>query len=266
MKVLFIGDIVGKVGRRMVMEYLPEIVATHRVAFCVANCENAAGGMGATPAIADDLFKLGVHVLTSGNHIWNKKEILDYLDRQDRLLRPANYPSGTPGKGSVVCDIPGGVKVAVINLQGRIFMDAIDCPFQVVEREVAKLQSKARIILVDMHAETTSEKSALGWYLDGRVTAVVGTHTHIATADERVLPGGTAYITDMGMTGPVDSVIGTEKEAALRRFLTCIPQKFNPAKGLGQLNGVLLDIDPSTGRAKDIVRLRVDQPSEEWLS
>lgn len=262
MKILFIGDIVGKAGRRMVEEYLSYMVATYQVVFCVANCENAAGGMGITPAIADSFFKLGIHILTSGNHIWNKKEILDYLDQQDRLLRPANYPPGVPGKGSVLCQLPGGEKVAIINLQGRIFMDAIDCPFQAADRELDQLQSKTKIILVDMHAETTSEKSAMGWYLDGRVSAVLGTHTHIPTADERVLPGGTAFITDVGMTGPVDSVIGMEKEPALRRFLTGIHQKFNPAKGPGQLNSVLLDIDPSTGRARDIIRVRIDQNSE----
>ena len=262
MKILFIGDIVGNVGRKMVEEHLSQLIATYQVDFCAANCENAAGGMGVTPSIVEDFFKMGLHVMTSGNHIWNKKEILDYLDSQTCLLRPANYPPEAPGKGSVVCAAPGGGKIAVINLQGRIFMDPIDCPFKAADRELNRLQSQAKVILVDMHAETTSEKAALAWYLDGKVSAVVGTHTHVTTADEKILPRGTAFISDIGMTGPVDSIIGTEKGSVLRRFLTQIPQRFNPAKGPGQLNSILLDIDASTGRARDIIRLKVDQLSE----
>ncbi|MBI2877859.1 MAG: TIGR00282 family metallophosphoesterase [Candidatus Tectomicrobia bacterium] len=257
MRILFIGDIMGKAGRKAVEEFLPGLVASHQIDLCIGNCENAAGGFGVTPEIAEQLFQMGFEVLTSGNHIWDKKEVLPYLERQGRLLRPANYPPEAPGTGSVICEARSGKKVAVLNLQGRVFMECIDCPFKRADQEIPRLRSQTPIIVVDMHAETTSEKNAMGWYLDGRVSAVVGTHTHVPTADETILPAGTAYITDVGMTGPADSIIGIEKEPALRRFLHRIPQKFDPAKGPGRLQAVLLEIDAETGRAQGITRVRV---------
>lgn len=257
MKILFIGDIMGKAGRKAIEEQLPGLVDSYRIDLCIANCENAAGGFGVTPEIADQLFEAGIQVLTSGNHIWDKKEILPYLDQRSRLLRPANYPSEVPGGGSVVCEALSGERVAVLNLQGRVFMECIDCPFQVADREIPRLRAQTPVIVVDIHAETTSEKCAMGWYLDGKASAVVGTHTHIPTADEKILPAGTAYITDVGMTGPVDSIIGIQREPVLRRFLNQMPQKFDPAKGPGQLQAVLLEIDAETGRAQGITRVRI---------
>jgi metallophosphoesterase (TIGR00282 family) len=255
MKILFIGDIVGKPGRLAVRELLPEIIEERGIDFVIANCENAASGFGVTLDIIQDLYKYNIDVLTSGNHIWDKKEVMGFIDHFDALLRPANYPDGAPGHGSVLAHAQDGTAVGVINLQGRIFMSPIDCPFRVADREIEKLK-KARIIIVDIHAEASSEKIALSWYLDSRVSAVLGTHTHVQTADERILPGGTASITDVGMTGPLESVIGMQKDAIIQRFLTQIPNKFDVAKGNVRLQGVVIDV-AADGKATSIERLSV---------
>ena len=263
LKILFIGDIVGKIGRRMVAECLPVLVKEHGIGLCIANCENAAGGFGITPKVADQLFSCGVHLLTSGNHIWDKVEGIQLLDQDSRLLRPANYPPDTPGRGMTVVEAPGGERVGVLNLCGRVFLDPVDCPFRTADREIAKLRAETRIILVDMHGEATSEKVAMGWYLDGRVSAVVGTHTHVQTADERVLTGGTAYITDAGMTGPADSVIGIRKEMIIEKFLTHLPRRFEIARGEGQFNAVIVHVQRSTGLATHVSRSYL---RSAWLS
>ena len=256
MRVLFIGDIVGEPGRRAVEELVPKIKKRERVEFVIGNAENVAGGSGVTPALAEELFKAGVDVLTSGDHIWKRKEIVEYIDSNGRLLRPANYPPGTPGFGSTVVQSESGTDVAVINLQGRVFMQAIECPFRAAKVEIEKLKGKARIIIVDMHAEATSEKIALGWYLDGTVSAILGTHTHVQTADEKILPQGTAFISDAGMTGPFDSVIGRKKEQILTRFLTQMPSRFEMAEDDIQLHGVIIDVDDKTGKADSIKRVQ----------
>ncbi len=256
MRVLFIGDVVGEPGRRAIKELLPEIKKKDKVEFVIANGENAAGGSGITPALANELFGYGVDVLTSGDHIWKKKEIIEYLDTDPRIVRPANYPSGVPGSGSTVVESESGTAVGVINLIGRVFMQALECPFKIAKQEIAKIKNKARVIIVDIHAEATSEKIALGWYLDGEVSAIVGTHTHVQTADEKILPGGTAFISDAGMTGPFDGVIGRKKEQILTRFLTQTPIKFEMAEGDIQLHGVILDIDDKTGKAESIKRVQ----------
>jgi len=249
MRILFIGDIVGSAGRRVVAERLADIVAGERINLVVANCENAAAGFGITPRLADELFGMGIQVLTSGNHIWDKKEILPYIGRQPRLLRPANYPAETPGTGVFVGATAAGVPYAVLNLQGRTYLPNIDCPFRRVDEALNSLPAPVRIRLVDFHAEVTSEKIAFGWYLDGRVTAVVGTHTHVPTADERVLPGGTAYQTDVGMTGAYDSVIGVDKTAAIQRFLNSMPNRLEPALLDARLSAAVIEADEATGRA-----------------
>ncbi len=254
MKILFVGDIVGKPGRRAIRELLPQIVSDAGIDCVIANCENAAAGFGVTREVADELFQSHIDVLTSGNHIWDKKEVLNFIDDFKTLLRPANYPAGAPGCGSVVVPVRGGHKVGVINLVGRIFMQPFDCPFRVAEREIEKIRQRATVILVDFHAEATSEKKTLGWFLDGRVSAVLGTHTHVQTADEEILSRGTAYISDVGMTGPFDSVIGIKKEEILERFLTQIPNKFDVAKGDVRLQGVVLDIDELSGKSRSIER------------
>jgi metallophosphoesterase (TIGR00282 family) len=254
MNVLFIGDIIGKPGRRAVRELLPQIVADHAIDCVIANCENAAAGFGVTRDIVDELLQSHIDVLTSGNHIWDKKEVMNFIGDFPNLLRPANYPEGTPGCGSVVIPTRSGNKVAVINLIGRVFMQPYDCPFRVAEREIEKVRRKTAIIIVDFHAEATSEKRTLGWFLDGRVSAVLGTHTHVQTADEAILTKGTSYISDVGMTGPFDSVIGIRKEEILERFLTQIPNKFDVAKGDVRLQGVVLDIDEQNGKSRSIAR------------
>jgi hypothetical protein len=251
-RVLFIGDIVGKPGRELVRRGLPALVAHHRIDLVVANGENAAAGFGITPDLAEDLFAWGVHVITGGNHSWDKKEIVPYLANHPRLLRPANFPAGAPGRGRVIVEARNGVSVAVINVMGRVFMTALDDPFRVAADEAGVARRDARVVLVDFHAEATSEKVAMGWHLDGRATAVVGTHTHVATADARLLPQGTAYITDVGMTGPHDSVIGVERTAVLQRFLTGLPQRFETATENPRLNAVVIDADEATGRARGI--------------
>ena len=256
MRILFIGDIVGEPGRRAVEGLVPKIKKRERIEFVIGNAENVAGGSGVTPALAEELFKAGVDVLTSGDHIWKRKEIIEYIDSNGRLLRPANYPPGTPGFGSTVVQSESGTDVAVINLQGRVFMQAIECPFRAAKVEIEKLKGKARIIIVDMHAEATSEKIALGWYLDGTVSAILGTHTHVQTADEKILPQGTAFISDAGMTGPFDSVIGRKKEQILTRFLTQMPSRFEMAEDDIQLHGVIIDVDDKTGKADSIKRVQ----------
>lgn len=258
--VLFIGDIVGKPGRNALSRFLGKLREEHSVDLCIGNAENAAGGFGLTPEVADDLFGLGIDVLTSGNHIFDKKEIIDRLARDHRILRPANYPSQTPGNGSVLINTAKGDSIGVVNLMGRVFVDTIDCPFKAADTEIEKLRAKTNIVFVDIHAEVTSEKVAMGWYLDGKVSAVVGTHTHIQTADDRILPKGTAYLTDAGMTGPSDSVIGIKTECAISRFLTRLPKRMETATGPGQLHGALITIDRGTGKAEKIQRIQVAAP------
>jgi metallophosphoesterase (TIGR00282 family) len=261
-RILFIGDIFGRPGRHLVAEQLRSLVSQHAVDLVIANGENAAAGFGLTPQIANDLLGLGIDVLTTGNHIWDKREILEYfqlahdkahMENARRVLRPANYAAGTPGWGVYEGQARAGAAYAVINLQGRTFMAPNDDPFRVIDDLLTRIQAK--VIVVDFHAEATSEKCAFGWYLDGRVTALIGTHTHIPTADERVLPKGTAYITDVGMTGPYDSVIGVQKELALHRFLTGLPARWEPAKNDPHLCAVLIECDPATGRAASIRRI-----------
>jgi metallophosphoesterase (TIGR00282 family) len=264
-RLLFIGDIVGRPGRELVRRGLAALVAHHQIDLVVANVENAAAGFGVTPEIADDFLSYGIHVMTGGNHTWDKKEIFPYFAEQPRLIRPANFPAGAPGRGVSVVTAGNGVPVAVINLMGRVFMTAIDDPFRVVLDEIAAVKTEARVMLVDFHAEATSEKIAMGWHLDGRVAAMVGTHTHVQTADERVLPQGTAYITDVGMTGPHDSVIGVEKSAILQRFLTALPQRFETATENPRLNAVIIDADEMTGRAKAIGRVSLSSQDIEAL-
>ena len=256
MKILYIGDTVANAGRTIVRTLLKELQEEHSIDLTILNCENAAPGNGVTPQMADDFFDWGVDVLTSGNHIWNKKEILPYLKKQSRLLRPANYPAENPGHGVAVVKTRAGESAAVINLQGRVYMPPIDDPFRCADAELAALPKDVKAIFVDMHAEATSEKVAMGWYLDGRVSAVIGSHTHIPTADETILPGGTAYQTDVGMTGPFDSVIGVMKEGAIRRFLTQMPERFEPASQDVRLNAVVIDLDSETGKARSILRVQ----------
>lgn len=259
MKILFIGDIVGNPGRRAVRELVPGIISKYKVDFIIANCENAAAGFGVTRDVVDELFGFQINVLTSGNHIWDKKEILDFIEDYSTLLRPANYPKDVvPGRGSLIATDSCGRSIGIVNLLGRVFMAPIDCPFKSSERELGILKKKAKIIIVDIHAEATSEKGALGYFLDGSVSAVIGTHTHVQTADERILPGGTAYITDAGMTGSFNSIIGIKKENILERFLTCMPNKFFVAKDDIRLQGVIVDIDDTNGKAKNIERLSVN--------
>lgn len=257
MKILFIGDIVGNPGREAAAKLIPRLKEEFGIEMVVANAENAAGGAGLTPGIADELFKAGCDVLTTGDHIWDRREISDYLNANPFLLRPANFPEGAPGKGWCIFKGSSGVNVAVINLEGRVFMRyQIDCPFKAAKNILEQLRDKAGIILVDMHAEATSEKMAMGYFLDGVVSAVVGTHTHIQTADEKILSGGTAYITDLGMAGPYDSVIGQRKEKIIERFISGMPTRFEVASGDVRLCGVVFDIDDKSGKAKAVVRIQ----------
>jgi metallophosphoesterase (TIGR00282 family) len=256
-KILFIGDIIGGPGRKIVRAEWQGLMDTHHPDLVIANGENAAGGFGITPEIADELFFMGIDVLTSGNHVWDKKEVGHYLAKQDRLIRPANYPEGNPGFGSVVISTERAGKAAVLNLEGRVFMSDLDDPFRVAEREIKKLKKETPVVIIDFHAEATSEKIALAWHLDGKASAVIGTHTHVQTADERVLPGGTAFITDAGMTGPTDSVIGVKKEQAIARFLTQTPHRFEIPKGPVHICAVVIDVDERTGKAKAIERIHI---------
>lgn len=255
-RVLLTGDTMGKAGRRALEECLHSLRSSREIDFVVSNVENAAAGFSITPRIAQDLFAAGVDVMTSGNHIFDKKEILDYIEDEPRLLRPANYAPGVPGRGRWTGKVRG-IPVAVINLQGRVFMPACDDPFRAAEAQLAAIEPSVRVILVDMHAETTSEKMGIGRYLDGRVSAVVGTHTHVQTADEQIFPGGTAYLTDLGMTGPHDGVIGMQSNIVIQRFLTGIAQKFEPSEGDIRLNGLMVDIDETTGHAVRVERVSI---------
>jgi metallophosphoesterase (TIGR00282 family) len=261
MHILFVGDVFGHAGRHIVHEHLHHVVESHSIDLTIINVENAAGGFGCTPQIAEEFFDLGADVLTTGNHVWDKKELFPYLNegatnpnsRNRRIIRPANYPDGTPGFGMVEGTTRSGVLFAVLNLQGRVFMPQIDDPFRKAD-ELLKA-TKAKVIFIDFHAEATSEKVAMGWYLDGRVTAVIGTHTHVPTADSRILPHGTAYQTDVGMSGPYDSVIGVEKDLVLGRFLSGLPGKFEAAKDNPKMSAVVIDCDETTGKARCIQRL-----------
>lgn len=256
MNVLFIGDIVGSPGRVAVKKLLPELKKEYNLDFVIANAENAAGGSGITPKVAEELFEYGIDALTSGDHIWRRREIFEIINQEERILRPANFPSGTPGRGFGVFRIKAGSKVGIVNVNGRVFMEALESPFRQALLAQEALSKETNIIIVDIHAEATSEKVALGWYLDGKVSAILGTHTHIQTADERILPQGSAYITDVGMTGPCDSVIGRKIEDVLARFLTSIPTRFQVAQENIQLQAVVLDIDEETGRVRSIVRIQ----------
>lgn len=260
MRILFIADILGGPGRKAAKYLLPALMEKEEIDFCIANGENAAGGFGLTMEIAEELFHLGIDVLTSGNHIWDRKEIIPFLDTEDKILRPVNYPPDNPGRGAGVFGARNGLLVGVINLQGRVFMREIDCPFRTVRQVIEELKKKAGLIIVDFHAEATAEKVAMAWYVDGLVSAVVGTHTHVQTADERVLPGGTGYITDAGMCGSIDGVIGIKKELAIKRFLTQTPNRFQPADSNLVLMGVLLTVDPTTCRCEKIERLSIPLP------
>jgi len=255
LKVLFLGDVFGKPGREILKKELLTVIKENEVDIVIANGENAAGGIGITPEICKTLFNMGIDVVTSGNHIYKKKEIYDYIVQQPRLLKPANYPPGTPGRGYCVMSDKGNNKIAVINICGRVFVENLDCPFRCIDRILENIKEETPVIVVDFHAEVTSEKVAMGWYLDGRVSAVVGTHTHVQTADERILPGGTAYITDVGMVGSRDSVIGVKKENIIERFLKVMPQKFTVAEDDYMINAVVIDIDERIGKANDIRRI-----------
>ncbi|HET9229029.1 MAG TPA: TIGR00282 family metallophosphoesterase [Thermoanaerobaculia bacterium] len=262
MKLLFVGDVFGKPGRRAVVNHLPRLIDHQRADFVIVNVENAAGGFGVTPDIMAEFEPLGIHCYTSGNHIWDKKEGVALLDKLPNLLRPANYPAENPGRGVFVGETAAGIPVAVLNLQGRVFMDPLDSPFEMANRLLAELDPAVKVIFVDFHAEATSEKVAMGFHLDGRVSAVIGTHTHVPTADERVLPQGTAFQTDAGMTGPYESIIGVRIDRIVKRFLTQTPTPFEVAKQDVRLAGAIVDIDETTGKARSIERIMVkDQPA-----
>jgi metallophosphoesterase (TIGR00282 family) len=260
MKLLFLGDIVGRPGRDLVRRHVRALAARHGADLVIANGENAAGGAGITRENFNEIVAAGVDVITTGNHVWDKRETLEFIGAEPRLLRPANYPDGTPGAGSCTATAKNGVTVGVVNVMGRVFLHAIDDPFRVAEREIARVKAEgAQVIFVDMHAETTSEKLALCYYLDGQVSAIIGTHTHVQTADERILPGGTACLTDVGMTGPHDGVIGMDREAVITRFVKGLPARFETASGDPRLHGVIITVDPSNGRATHIARLSLTE-------
>jgi metallophosphoesterase (TIGR00282 family) len=254
MKLLFVGDIFGHAGRAIVADHLADIRVAQAIDVVIANVENSAAGFGITPNVADELFRCGIDVMTSGNHIFDKRDIYDYFARAPRLLRPANYPRGCPGAGVYIHETKAGVRCAVMNLQGLVYMANIECPFRKADELIAALPADVKVRFIDFHAEVTSEKMAMGWYVDGRVSALVGTHTHIPTADTRILPGGTGYQTDCGMTGPYDSVIGVEKAAVLQKFLTGMPARFEPAKGSVELHSVIIEVDEQTGKTLAIKR------------
>jgi metallophosphoesterase (TIGR00282 family) len=256
MRILFLGDIVGKPGRQAVVAVLPRLIDRERLDCVIANCENVTSGSGVDPKSAGELLAAGVGVLTSGNHVWRRKEIVEFIADEPRLLRPANFPPMVPGKGWMVTETADGTPVGVVNLIGRVYMDSVDCPFRTAESVLREVAGRARVVIVDMHADATSEMGAMGWFLDGKVAAVLGSHTHVQTADERVLPGGTAYITDAGMCGPTDSVIGVKKELAIQRFLTHMPVKFEVAGGPVMVQGAIVDIDSDSGRATGIKRVQ----------
>lgn len=257
MNVLFIGDIMGEPGRRVILKHLSTVIQEHQIDLVVGNGENAAGGFGITRDVAEDLFDLGLSVITLGNHAWDKREALEYLQKEPRVIRPANYPDGVPGKGTCVVETVHGERLGILQLMGRVFMPMVDCPFRVAERELSHLSTQTHCILVDMHAETTSEKMAMGYFLDGKVSAVLGTHTHVQTADEQILPQGTGYLTDVGMTGPVQSVIGMKPNLVIQKFLTQLPKRFEVATGPSVLSGAVVNINHATGKTIHITRLRV---------
>lgn len=259
MRLLMIGDIMGRPGRLAVKENLPGLISELKLDFIIANGENAAGGNGITKEIARELFGYGIDMFTMGNHVWNKREIIEYLPKEPRIIRPANYPPGTPGVGYNIYRTKSNIALAVINLSGRVYMQELDCPFRLIDEILQRIAGETKCIFVDFHAEATSEKVAMGWYLAGRVSAVCGTHTHVQTADERILPGGTAYITDLGMTGPKDSVIGVKKEIIIEKFLTALPKKFEVAGGPYQFNGLMIEVDELTGEALDLRRIYMYQ-------
>ena len=259
MRVIIIGDVVGKPGRKILTEALKKLRERHEAEFVVANVENAAEGAGLVPKVGDEILAAGVDVMTSGNHIFDKKEVIGYIENQPRLLRPANYASDAPGRGLWLGSTDSGTQVAVINVQGRIFMPPTDCPFRAADRLLAEIGNRASVIIVDHHAEATSEKLAMGRYLDGRVSVVVGTHTHVQTADEQIMPGGTAYITDLGMTGPYDSVIGVQSQLVITRFVRGLPLRYQTATENPELHGVVVEIDERTGKALSILRLQVKE-------
>jgi len=253
-RLLFVGDIFGHAGRRIVADHVKDIRASQGIDVVIANVENSAAGFGVTPSVADELFGYGIDVMTSGNHIWDKRDIYEYFKRRPQLLRPANYPAGVPGAGVYIHETKTGARCAVMNLQGRVYMAQTDCPFRKADEILAALPADVKVRFLDFHAEVTSEKMAMGWYLDGRISAMVGTHTHIPTADTRILRGGTAYQTDCGMTGPYDSVIGVEKDTVLQKFLTAQPARMEPAKGGVELHSVIVDVDETTGKAVEARR------------
>jgi len=257
MKLLFIGDIVGSPGREIVKDYLPRLKRKYQPTFIVANGENAANGKGITEKIVKELFEAGVHAITLGNHTWDNKEIFEFIDREERMIRPANFPAGTPGKGITYIKQPEG-ELAVINLQGRTFLPPLDCPFEKADQLVEQARKRTKHIFVDFHAEVTSEKQALSWYLDGRISGLVGTHTHVQTGDERILPQGTAYLTDAGMCGPSDGILGMDREVVIKKFRTQLPVRFEVASGPTQLNGVVITLDKASGKATKIERIRID--------
>jgi metallophosphoesterase (TIGR00282 family) len=257
MNVLFIGDIMGEPGRRVILKHLSKVIQEHQIDLVVGNGENAAGGFGITQDVAEDLFDLGLSVITLGNHAWDKREALEYLQKEQRVIRPANYPDGVPGKGTCVVETVHGERLGILQLMGRVFMPMVDCPFRVAERELAQLTTQTHCIIVDMHAETTSEKMAMGYFLDGKVSAVLGTHTHVQTADEQILPQGTGYLTDVGMTGPVQSVIGMKPNLVIQKFLTQLPRRFEVATGPSVLSAAVLNLNHATGKTTHITRLRV---------
>ena len=257
MKILFIGDIFGKPGRKILGKALPFLIQRHNIDLVIANAENMAAGRGITAKLGATILQNGVDVMTSGNHVWDQREAIDYIDSEPRLLRPANFPPSVPGNGHYIATSSSGQVAGIINIMGRVFMVPLDNPFEIVLNEIEQIRKKTNVIVVDFHAEATSEKIAMGWHLDGHITAIVGTHTHVQTADEQILPGGTAYITDVGMTGPHDSIIGVQKESVLRRFVNSMPSRFEPATGRPLLNAVIITADENTGKATAIERLRL---------
>jgi metallophosphoesterase (TIGR00282 family) len=261
-KVLFVGDVVGKPGRQALTRLLPRLIDEHRADYVIVNVENAAGGFGVTADVLDELAALPIHCMSSGNHVWDKKEIGELFAREPRLLRPANYPDGNPGRGLHLGETAAGVPVATINLEGQVFMRQLDSPFRAAERLLGEIAGRAKVVVVDFHAEATSEKQAMGLFLDGRVSLVVGTHTHVPTADERILPGGTAFQTDAGMTGPYEGVIGFKSDRVLQRFLLQTPSTFEVAKRDVRLAGTVVDVDEATGRARRIERLLIPAGEE----
>jgi metallophosphoesterase (TIGR00282 family) len=257
MNILFVGDIMGEPGRRVLLKHLPKAIQDYHIDVVVGNGENAAGGFGITPDIAQELFDLGLSAITLGNHAWDKREAMEYLQKEPRVIRPANYPDGVPGKGTCVIETSQGERLGILQLMGRVFMPMVDCPFRVAERELAQLTTQTDYILVDMHAETTSEKMAMGYFLDGKVSVVLGTHTHVQTADEQILPQGTGYLTDVGMTGPVKSVIGMKHNLVIQKFLTQLPRRFEVAPGPSVLCAAVVKLDRETGKTTHISRLRL---------